>query len=233
MVEPGLIAGVDGCRGGWVAVLWHGPGHAAEYRLCPTFADVLALAAGAIAVDMPIGLPDTSGRDVEQAVRPLLGKRKASVFTVPARAASAASDYFEACAINRRHSQPPRAVSRQCFNLFEKIREIDALVTTGLQNRVFEAHPEVAFRMMSGETLTHPKKSLEGKAIRVSLLRKADFPIDALPARNYPHRQIGADDILDACALAWVARRIRDRESERFPARPKRDSRGLRMEING
>ena len=67
MVEPGLIAGVDGCRGGWVAVLWHGPGHAAEYRLCPTFADVLALAAGAIAVDMPIGLPDTSGRDVEQA----------------------------------------------------------------------------------------------------------------------------------------------------------------------
>ena len=44
----------------------------------------------AIAIDMPIGLPDRidgSGRAAERAVRPLLGARQSSVFTIPARAA--------------------------------------------------------------------------------------------------------------------------------------------------
>ena len=39
-----------------------------------------------IAVDMPIGLPDRidgPGRPAEQAVRPLLGQRQSSVFSIP------------------------------------------------------------------------------------------------------------------------------------------------------
>lgn len=232
MAEPGIVAGVDGCRGGWIAVMWRGPGSPARQALCRSFCEVLALEAAVIAVDMPIGLPDFSGRDVEREVRPLLGGRRSSVFPVPARAAFAAADYREACAINRRHSQPARALSKQCFHLFDKIREIDVAITPDLQNRVFEAHPELAFRMMNGEAVTHSKKSAEGEIMRTALLRKAGFPIDGLPVLGYRRRDIGADDLLDACALAWVARRIRDGENRRFPAEPRRDARGLRMEIN-
>jgi predicted RNase H-like nuclease len=43
-----------------------------------------------IAVDMPIGLPDFTargGRGPETLVRPLLGERQSSVFSIPSRAA--------------------------------------------------------------------------------------------------------------------------------------------------
>ncbi len=61
----------------------------------------LGVEIAAIAVDMPIGLPDRiegSGRAAERAVRPLLGPRQSSVFTIPARAAIEATDYASACA---------------------------------------------------------------------------------------------------------------------------------------
>jgi predicted RNase H-like nuclease len=232
MAEPGLVAGVDGCRGGWIAVLWRGAGSPATPILCRHFSDVLALPAKVIAVDMPIGLPVLSSRDAERAVRQLLGKRKSSVFSVPSRATFAARDYPEACAINRRHSEPSRALSKECFNLFPKICEIDALMTPELQKRVFEAHPEVGFRMMNGEAVAFSKKTKEGAALRKSLLREAGFPVEALPPLNALRRDVAPDDILDASALAWVARRIRDGENRRFPAEAKYDMRGLRMEIN-
>ena len=232
MAEPGLVAGVDGCRGGWIAIVWGGAGMPANPVLCRSFTEVMALAAEIIAVDMPIGLPKLSSRDAERAVRLILGKRKSSVFSVPARAAFAAGDYREACTINRLHSEPPRALSKECFHLFPKIREIDRLMTPDLQDRVFEAHPEVAFRMMKGEVLRFSKRTQEGEAVRKSLLRKVGFPLDTLPAVEFLRRDVAPDDILDASALAWVARRIRDGENERFPAQPIRDARGLRMEIN-
>jgi predicted RNase H-like nuclease len=232
MADPTPVAGVDGCRGGWIAILWRGFDTTAIPILCPTFAEVVALEAAIIAVDMPIGLPELSSRDAERAVRPLLGKRKSSVFPVPARAAFAAKDYREACAINRLHSQPARALSKECYFLFPKIREIDEIMTPQLQSRVFEAHPEVAYRMMNGEALPLSKKTKEGEALRKSLLQTAGFPIDTLPALDCMRRDAGRDDILDACALAWVARRIRDGENERFPAQTRLDARGLRMEIN-
>src|SRR5205823_6664518 len=218
MAEPRLVAGVDGCRGGWIAVLWRGKGTPANPVLCPTFSEILALEAEIIAVDMPIGLPRLSSRDAERAVRLVLGKRKSSVFSVPARAAFAGADYGEACAINRLHSEPPRALSKECFHLFPKIREIDALITPRLQDRVFEAHPELAFRMMNGDPVSFSKKTKEGLALRRLLLDKAGFPIDTMPRGAYLSREAGRDDLLDASALAWVARRIRDGENERFPA---------------
>jgi predicted RNase H-like nuclease len=226
------VSGVDGCPGGWIAVLWRGPGWPADSALCPSFADVLALDAAIIAVDMPIGLPDRAPREVERAVRPLLGKRRASVFAVPARPALAAMDYLQACAINRGHSEPPRAVSRQCFHLFEKIREIDAIMTPELQSRVYEAHPEVAFRLMKGEPLAFRKRSSQGQDERRALLRGQGLPIERLLARRYRGADARGDDLIDAAALAWVALRIRNRANRRFPASPSQDGRGLRMEIN-
>jgi len=48
-----------------------------------------------------------------------------------------------------------------------------------------------------------------------------------------PERPAGAapDDVLDACALAWSARRVVDGTACRIPDMPTRDRRGLHMEL--
>ena len=229
------VIGVDGCPGGWIVVRW---AETVSHILCRSFAEVLTLDAAVIAVDMPIGLPDMSGRSVERQVRSRLGERQSSVFQVPSRAAVMCEDYREACAVNLHHSDPPKKVSKQIFHLFPRMREIDALMTPGLQARVFEVHPELAFWAMNCEqALPLPKKVKSrpyppGLDLRRDLLRVAGFPLDRLPTPSYRATDVGADDILDACACAWSARRIHEGTSVCFPADPPRDARGLRMEIN-
>lgn len=236
MSRANIVAGVDGCPAGWIAVLWDGDARIYS-QLCASFADVVALPAGIIAVDMPIGLPERSGRPPERAVRAKLGDRQSSVFAVPSGKAISCADYREACRVNLLHSDPPKKVSKQCFHLFPKMREIDALITPALQARIFESHPELAFWVMNGETpLALPKKMKSapfapGLDLRRILLRKAGLPIDGLNA-DYRRRDVGADDLLDACACAFVAWRIVNGRSIRFPEDPPRNARGLRMEIN-
>ncbi|NWG71611.1 MAG: DUF429 domain-containing protein [Parvularculaceae bacterium] len=236
----GVVAGVDGCRGGWIVALW--AEDRAALSLAPTFAEVLDMAAGAakIAVDMPIGLPDRigeAGRGCDRAARAVLGGRQSSVFAVPARAAVMEQDYRRACAAALARSDPPRKVSKQCFNLFPKIRELDALMTPALQARVVESHPEVAFWAMNGEApLDLPKRVKSrphgpGLELRRDLLRRAGFPVDALDAPTGPRALAGADDLVDAAACAVVARRIARGVARRFPDHPLTDGRGLRMEI--
>src|SRR5262245_52052918 len=103
------LAGVDGCPVGWVAAFVRPTGDAAEVRILPRFADVLSAAKGTVAVDIPIGLPERAGyggRAAENAVRPLLGARQSSVFSVPSRAAIAATSYRGACAGALAHPVP-------------------------------------------------------------------------------------------------------------------------------
>ena len=80
---------------------------------------------------MPIGLPPRAGpggRGPENAVRPLLGQRQSSVFSVPSRGAIAATDYRQACRVALATSDPPRKVSKQLFMIAPKIREVDAVL---------------------------------------------------------------------------------------------------------
>lgn len=236
------IAGVDGCRGGWLVVLRTVDGDAEpRARIVPTFADVLALpeAPRIIALDMPIGLPARSGiggRAADIAARSRLGARRSSVFAVPARAAVMARDYRDACAIAHAHSDPPRKLSKQTFNLFPKMREVDALMTPALQDRVVECHPETAFWAMNGEApLDAPKKVKSrphppGLGERRKLLATTGLPPPFLQTR-FRAAEAGPDDLLDACACAWTARRVLSGTAHRFPDTPPRDQRGLRQEI--
>jgi len=233
-MTPAVI-GVDGCPGGWIAVRWGGT---LTHHLCPSFAEVLALEAQVIAVDMPIGFPQGSGRAAERAARAVLGERQSSVFSVPSRAAVMSADYAQACAANLLNSDPPRKVSKQIFCIFPKMREIDALMSPGLQARVFEVHPEVSFWAMNGERPLALPKKVKGKTneagldLRRGLLAGAGFPLAELPAARYRRSDVGADDLLDACAAAWSARRIAGGRALRFPADPPCDARGLRMAIH-
>jgi predicted RNase H-like nuclease len=236
------LAGVDGCRAGWIVALVRPQGGDVRVRIVPAFADVLAApeAPAAIAVDMPIGLPERTGpggRTAESAVRPLLGARQSSVFSVPSRTAIEAADYRTACDAALASSDPPRKVSKQLFNIAPRIREIDALLRAdpAAAVRTFEVHPEVAFWRMNGERpLTEPKKVKSrpyppGLEMRRGLLTAAGLPAAAVHAP--PPDGAGSDDLLDALACAVVARRLHDGLARPFPDPPPRDAFGLRMAI--
>ena len=237
------IAGVDGCPAGWLVVLRHtADREPPRARIVATFADVLALPEhpAIIAIDIPIGLPERSGiggRPADIAARRVLGARQSSVFAVPARSVVMESDYRQACATALSHSDPPRKVSKQTFNLFPKMREVDRLMTPQLQSRVVECHPEAAFWAMNGEQpLSEPKKvksrpNATGLAQRRSLLEAAGFPRTFLESTRFRSKDAGPDDVLDACACAWSAGRVLVGSDRRFPADPTRDGRGLAQEI--
>jgi predicted RNase H-like nuclease len=233
-----LIAGVDGCPGGWIAAFARGDD--VHFELVPRFADVLAKHPAVIAVDMPIGLPERSGlggRAAENAMRPLLGARQSSVFSVPSRRAVYAETYAEACAVALATSDPPRKVSKQLFNIAEKIREVDTALraSPALVARVSEVHPELAFWRMNGErALDQPKKMKSrcyapGLALRRSLLISGGLP-ESIVNRTAP-KGAGPDDVLDALACLWVARRLARGEARPFPNLPERDAYGLPMAI--
>ena len=228
------VIGVDGCPGGWIAVRW---AETVSHHLCSSFADVIAMDAAVIAVDMPIGFPQGSGRAAEREVRQRLGERQSSVFSVPSRAAVMCADYREACAANLASSDPPKKVSKQIFHIFPKMREIDALITPQLQARIIEVHPELAFWAMNGQrSLPLPKKvkgspHVPGLALRKAILAAAGFPLNSLATHAYRRADVGADDLIDACACAWSARRILEGRAVSFPADPPLDARGLRMAI--
>jgi predicted RNase H-like nuclease len=236
------FAGVDGCRIGWVAVFWRPTDGAVHVRIVPRFADVLAApeAPGVIAVDIPIGLPERAGhggRVAENAVRPLLGARQSSVFSVPSRAALEAEEYREACRIALETSDPPRKVSKQLFMIAPKIREVDACLLADAADRacVFEVHPELAFWRLNGERALDEPKKVKGRcyepglALRRRLLVAAGLP--AAVVNGAPPKGAGPDDLLDALACAAIARRIQAGVARPFPDPPERDAFGLPMAI--
>jgi predicted RNase H-like nuclease len=224
------VLGIDGCRAGWLGVTWDG--QYAHSKLYESFSDIIAEQAEVIAVDMPIGLPDLHGREAETAARKVLGARKSSVFSTPSCATFQAKNWEDACEINLKHSNPPRKLSKQSFGLFPKIKEIDALISPILQLKVHEVHPEVAFFEMNGRASLHfNKKTKDGEAERQSLLQRHGFPNFDLSVPLYPRKRVARDDIIDACACAWSARRIQLGQERNYPAKDVLNSRGLYMRI--
>lgn len=236
------LAGVDGCPAGWVAAFVRPAGDDCAMAVFARFADVLAALQrpDIVAVDVPIGLPARAGhggRAAENAVRPLLGARRSSVFSVPSRTAIEAADYAAACRAALASSDPPRKVSKQLFNIAPKIREVDALLRAdpALAARVYEVHPELAFWRLNGEhPLGEPKKVKSrphppGLALRRRLLQAAGLPAQLLdmPAP----KGAAADDALDALACAAIARRIQAGTARPFPDPPPPDAYGLPMAI--
>ncbi|MGX9147659.1 DUF429 domain-containing protein [Mesorhizobium sp. 128a] len=249
----GALAGVDGCKAGWIAV-HRGPSVSPSVTVFRSFAAMLdALPADAIvAVDMPIGLPDFSqrgGRGPEALVRPLLGARQSSVFSIPSRAALYADTndfttieawsaaHRRASEIAKATSDPPRRVSIQAFGIFAKIREIDALLIARpeLRGRVFESHPEVAFCRLNGEKpMTLPKKikgavNPAGMAERKALLCRHGYEKAFLD--QPPPTGAAADDFLDAAAMMLIAARIASGEARAFPDPPLADRFGIPVAI--
>jgi predicted RNase H-like nuclease len=225
------VIGIDGAPSGWLAVIW---GKNLTHQHFQSLHDVLQLDAEIIAIDMPIGFPEFSGRTVEKIARQMLKGKASSIFSVPARAAieNEKASYHEACLINMRHSEPPKKFSRQSFGTFPKMRELDRVMTPELQARVHEVHPELSFAEMNNKQAVVSKKSrVEGREERIKLLEASGFPWPQLSGPTYLKKDVADNDVVDACACAWSARRILEGQALSIPAQLEKDARGLVMSI--
>jgi predicted RNase H-like nuclease len=228
------LAGVDGCRAGWVVARADRALRGLDFAVYPTFAAVLAAhppARTVLAVDIPIGLPGPGPRACDAQARALLGRgRASSVFPAPSRAALGADGYRSASAANR--AATGRGLSRQSYGILARIREVDAVLTPALQARVREAHPEVVFCLLGGAPLAS-KTTPAGEAGRLALLRTVLPPVDpaAVRARLEP-AGVGRDDVVDALACLVAAWRLATGAALVLPrGAEERDERGLRAEI--
>lgn len=211
------LVGIDGCPAGWVAARFDG---GFSFFLSNRLEDLVR--DGITVVDIPFGLIDTHPRSADVAARNhLRAYRKASsVFPSPLRAALQHTDYFEANNANR--SLCGKGVTRQAFNLFERIRQAEALAPI---SDIYEGHPELSFAIWSQQTLM-PKRSLAGVAARLALVR-SKWPEFQLPTLS----GATADDVLDAVALVWTADRISRGEHVTFPDPPSVTAEGVRSTI--
>jgi len=208
------VLGADGCPGnGWVVaelapgvgggpprLRWHGVvGARALLELARD------LGAGALAVDVPVGLPEQGRRACDVLARERLkGGGASSVFAAPERAALQHRTYGAARA-------QQRSLSAQAFALVERIRDVDDALRAagpGVHDLVVECHPEVSLRALTGQVLP-PKKTAPGALLR---LRALERELGALPV-DAP-RGAALDDALDALACAWTARRWQAGEAE-------------------
>ena len=206
------IAGIDGCRGGWIVATTDGA------IVLPT----LELRSfGRIGVDMPIGLVDGPPRACDIEARRFLGSGGSSVFPAPPRAALTCTDYPSALAAAR--SATGRGISLQTFNLISKVAELDRLIVPSSQ-RIVEVHPECSFKMLNDGQQLPSKKTADGRAIRRRLLAE-HFDV---PARSPSGAAV--DDLLDAYAVLWTMQRFQ-RGVHRVFGDGGRDVRGIEMRI--
>ena len=180
-----------------------------------------------IGIDMPLGLVDRGDREADTAARKFLKGQSSSVFNSPPRPVLAAGDYSEAQVLSQRVNG--KGISKQSFAIVPKIIEVDAFID---DERLFEVHPEVSFRLLNGgEMLAHKKTTWGGLHLRLALLQSngIELPDDLGDAND-----VGIDDAVDAAAAAWSARRIGAGKAKQLPAEPaQRDRRGRVIAIWG
>jgi len=220
-----FIAGVDGCKNGWVIVSETHDGYIAV-DVVSDFQRVLDCKYDLVVIDIPIGLLEGGTRLADQEARRLLKRRACCVFTAPLRPMLTCTDYL--AARQCRLGIEGKALTTQAWAIIPRIIEVDRLLTIESQSQVKEGHPEVSFaHMNSGDVLASSKHKIEGRRLRLSLLAR-HFPDVTLNVEK--HSRI-AEDVIDAYAMLWTAQRIRHNRALALPERAPSDARGLLMQI--
>lgn len=225
-----VVAGVDSCPGGWLAVLvtFFEEIVKEEHALLERFQDLASLKTppSHIAVDIPMGLleePVKGGRECDRVARKILGQpRSSSVFSPPVRPSLDCVTFEEAKGYD---------LNLQSFGILPKVSELDRIMTPELQKRIREAHPEISFFTLAGlAPAMVGKKKVQGRKERMLILNQCFFQVEEGLAR-FSASEATADDVLDAYACAWTAMRIFRGEAGQIPDDPPKDKRGLQMAI--
>jgi predicted RNase H-like nuclease len=214
------VLGVDGARGGWVAVMVDTEDSAGEdvtWLRFTTIAQALALDVDAVAIDMPIGLPRVGRRSCDLLAKRVLGRAHPRVFLAPPRDVLAATSYDDAGARHRAYTDG-RGLSVQTWHIIDKIREVDAVAD---DPRLLEVHPELSFARLAGEVLAS-KHGPNGRTVRLRALARRWSGLRDVPPGH---------DGLDALAAAWSGERWLRGDAESLPGVAPRDDLGRPMRI--
>src|SRR3954471_19103818 len=213
------FVGIDGIRGGWVAVYLSGDGRQ-RFGYGNSAARLLSDPYDRAMIDMPIGLPERGYRQCDVEARALVGSR---VFLGARRGVWNFESLDEANLHYWSREGIGRGISMQLFCIRDKLRELN---NAPAPPRLFEAHPELIFWRIAGRVLAS-KNTAVGRAERVTILEENGIE-DVQRWLGQRHGTgIGRDDLIDACACAVAARDSTQRVGGR-----EIDPRGLRMEIN-
>ena len=201
----------------------------------------------AVGIDMPIGLPSASPRSADERARKMLGPRRSSLFWTPPEAALNTSEYDAANQASRDHlGMGVSKQAFNLLPKIREVRSVlaPAEFEASAASRAAEVHPELSFAAMAavlhanvgpdriGEPtssaeeptpsrpMTHPKRIQAGIAERLALLGSCFTGITESavlsPLAGPPHPAL--DDLLDAAAAAWTARRIAAGDAEHLGA---------------
>lgn len=195
------VTGVDGTKGGWVAITLEDGRFDSDRLLRPIEATFEELGdVDVIAIDVPIGF---GPREADRAARGFLRGAANTVFTTPTR------DLLE------RPFGPGLGLSAQAHALGPRIVHVTRLAED--DPRIYEVHPEVSFWAMNdGRPLRYRKKSAGGALERIALLRSEGIELVDLTAAA----PVPLDDVVDAAGAAWSAQRIARGEAHTLPSPP-------------
>ncbi len=225
--ETPPVLGVDGCRAGWVGALLRGTTY--DVLVADDIASLVATARRAapglavVAVDMPIGLPDVGPRGVDVLARQLLPVgRKSSVFPTPARAAtlvetlrrgergqpSSGGQGSEPAGVSADPEDPPGRSLRP-------VRGSGAGAGGAPRGQLRRDRPGL-------------RRPVEEDDLRARLHAAPHCRSVGLePPAYVPGQGYAADDLLDACVVAWTAARYADGTAYSLPDPPEIFSDGI------
>lgn len=231
------FTGVDGCRGGWIAISIIDFNKVSLFL----FSDIFTLwesnkDASLILIDIPIGLKDKCKEErlCDLEARKILGRKRAmSVFPAPCRSTLYAKDYRDACRTNKKMTN--RKISMQTWNIIPKIKEVDTLISENMnaRNKIKETHPEICFLALKGNPMKYSKKTEAGFNERKELLNSI-YPHTSYIIKHslntYKRKEVKKDDVLDALVASVTATNGINKLTS-IPENPEIDSKDIVMQI--
>lgn len=209
--SPVSVVGIDRCKIGWLAVYLNGS--RMEAQVFETIEQVLITYSECryYFIDIPIGLPrniSEANKRPEPDARKLLKGRASTVFNAPALNTLSAKTYEIANEWNRRDLG--KGLSKQSFYLIPPIKEVHEFLIREptWQTRLFEAHPEVCFKVMGKREPDYSKHTEAGALERRIILKEINInhmeTFEQL-LRSSTELQRYQIDLTDALCLAIAA----------------------------
>ena len=211
------VAGVDGCRGGWIIVYCDNNSFHGE--MLKDIEDLLEFQCNKnierIAIDIPMGLPtkEKNYRNVDKIAKELLKKKRSSVFFAPIadivnikEKYDYQADYEEICKESK--NLTGKKISRQIFCIFNKLKDVEKHLKQMQQNNIIEFHPELCWKNIKSS-----KKKASGykervKEISFELNITEDYIDNFIKdIRNNRCSLIAKDDVVDALCGLIVAKK--------------------------
>ncbi len=229
-----IVAGIDGCRFGWIMVKWNG--NAYSYGIFENIADLLDdnKDIKRILIDIPIGLASAkTKRTIEQKMRKELKYRHSTVFNPPCRKAVYELNDAAAREINIKIEN--KSLSVQSLNIRNKIRELDEFLRTQISFDILESHPEICFKYLNnGMTLLSNKSKENGLIERLEVLSNFDKNIDKLfkkVSKVTLRKHVKKDDIIDSMCLCLVNKLGYETKLNYITDENNKDDYGIEMKI--